>query len=43
MIGGDQPDRLVQRVEQQHRLWMQVHDDVDVGPGPVGRQMKSKF
>jgi hypothetical protein len=43
MVGRDQPDRLVERVEQQHRLRVQMHDDVDVGPGPVGRQVQTQF
>jgi hypothetical protein len=43
MVGRDQPDRLVQRVEQQHRLRVQMDDDVGVGPGPVGLQVESQL
>jgi hypothetical protein len=40
MIGGEESYRLANRVQQQHRLGVQVHDDVHVRPGQIGSQVQ---
>jgi hypothetical protein len=43
VIGADQTDRLVEGVKQQHRLWVQMHDGIDLGPHPVRRQVQPEL